>query len=59
MNRRLLRMVASGLDRDALAEALGCDRSAVNERMRHIRRELEARNDIHAVVLALRQGLIE
>jgi hypothetical protein len=58
-DRRLLELMASGLDRAALIEALGWPEAELSQRLRDVRQASGASTDIQAVVLALRQGLID
>jgi DNA-binding NarL/FixJ family response regulator len=58
-DRRLLQLVADGWHGAALADATGMPAPALRRRLADIRRSLDARTDVQAVVRALRQGLIE
>jgi DNA-binding NarL/FixJ family response regulator len=55
---QILRMVASGLADKAIAEQLGTSAQTVKNHLQATYRKLEARNRTHAVVLALRAGVI-
>ena len=54
----LLRGLAQGLTGARLGAALGCSATTARRRVRDLRTRLGARTDVHAVVLALRRGLL-
>lgn len=54
----LLRRLALGLSGPRLGAELGCSPATARRRVRRLRARLGARTDVHAVVLALRRGLL-
>ena len=54
----VLRLLARGMHRPAIAEALGISGSAVKGRLKRIYGDLGARNATHAVVIAAIDGLL-
>lgn len=55
---RLLRHVAAGRTTAEIAVILAVSRRTVRRRMLRVRATLGARTDVHAVVLAMREGLV-
>ncbi|MCF6376346.1 hypothetical protein L2K70_01870 [Nocardioides KLBMP 9356] len=54
----LLRLVAAGRTTRQVADSVGEPRSKVLLQLRAIREQLSARNNVHAVVIAVRRGII-
>lgn len=54
----VLEKVAHGVSNDDIAQALCISSSAVNARVRRILKKLDARDRTHAVVVAIRRGII-
>jgi DNA-binding NarL/FixJ family response regulator len=59
--RRLecLRYASHGLEREAVADAMGITVETVMTHLAYARRDLGARNTMHACCIALRLGLID
>ena len=56
---KALALFASGKSADEMAAALGVSRSIAQHYLRVAARKLGARNRVHAVAIAVRNGLIE
>jgi DNA-binding CsgD family transcriptional regulator len=56
---QVLAMVAGGLSEDAIAEILYLSPFTVKSHMKHVMMKLDARNRVHAVAIALRNGIID
>jgi DNA-binding CsgD family transcriptional regulator len=54
-----LTLFASGKSNDEIASALGVSQSMAHQYLRIVARKLGARNRVHAVAIAVRNGLVE
>jgi DNA-binding CsgD family transcriptional regulator len=54
----VLAWTAAGFGEKAIARELRCEPGTVKSHLRQIRRQLNARTSTHAVVIAIRRGLI-
>jgi DNA-binding CsgD family transcriptional regulator len=52
-------LMAEGDTATQIAEKLSVAEETVKTRQKHIRRKLGARNGVHAIVIAIREGVIE
>lgn len=55
---QVLRLFASGLTTDEIAAAMETDRATVQDLLRVAARKLQARNRVHAAVIAAKLGLV-